>query len=54
MGRKSIFADDPADKADTDIVETQIKLNDAADVLPIGLRVTVQFLSADPHAATVH
>jgi multidrug resistance efflux pump len=53
MGRKSIFADDPADKADTDIVETQIKLNDAAEVLPIGLRVTVQFLAADPHSLTV-
>lgn len=46
MGRKSILADDPSDKSDRDIVESVITLNDTGQVLPIGLRVTVQFLSA--------
>ena len=45
MGRKSVFADDPSDKSDRDIVEVAIHLNDDDRVLPIGLRVTVQFLS---------
>jgi multidrug resistance efflux pump len=47
MGRKSIFADDPSDKSDRDVVEATITLKDRDQVLPIGLRVTVQFLAAE-------
>lgn len=45
MGRKSISTGDPADKSDRDILEAVIDLEDASRPLPIGLRVTVQFLS---------
>jgi HlyD family secretion protein len=46
MGRKSVFSDDPADKLDRQVLETTINLaSQDANVLPIGLRVTVQFLS---------
>ena len=45
MGRKSIFAEDPSDKLDRDVVETVITLKGDDQVLPIGLRVTVQFLT---------
>jgi multidrug resistance efflux pump len=44
MGRKSVFAEDPSDKSDRDVVEAVITLNDSDQTLPIGLRVTVQFL----------
>jgi multidrug resistance efflux pump len=47
MGRKSIFAEDPSDRTDRDIVETVITLKNDDQVLPIGLRVTVQFLSIE-------
>jgi len=44
MGRKSISTGDPADKSDRDILEAVIVLDDNSKPLPIGLRVTVQFL----------
>jgi HlyD family secretion protein len=45
MGRKSISTGDPSDKSDRDILEAVIDLDDNSRALPIGLRVTVQFLS---------
>src|SRR5882757_5755452 len=45
MGRKSISTGDPSDKSDRDILEAVIELDDNSRPLPIGLRVTVQFLS---------
>jgi HlyD family secretion protein len=45
MGRKSISSGDPADKSDRDVLEAIIDLDDNSRPLPIGLRVTVQFLS---------
>jgi HlyD family secretion protein len=48
MGRKSISTGDPSDKSDRDILEAVIVLEDNARPLPIGLRVTVQFLTASP------
>jgi len=46
MGRKSISKGDPSDKSDRDILEAVIDLDDNSRSLPIGLRVTVQFLSS--------
>jgi multidrug resistance efflux pump len=48
MGRKSINTGDPSDKSDRDVLEAVIDLDDNARPLPIGLRVTVQFLSRTP------
>ena len=48
MGRKSISTSDPSDKSDRDILEAVIGLEDNTRSLPIGLRVTVQFLTASP------
>jgi hypothetical protein len=45
MGRKSISTGDPSDKSDRDILEAVIGLEDNSRSLPIGLRVTVQFLT---------
>jgi HlyD family secretion protein len=45
MGRKSISTGDPSDKSDRDVLEAVIDLEDSSRPLPIGLRVTVQFLS---------
>src|SRR6266478_3554160 len=45
MGRKSISTGDPSDKSDRDILEAVIDLDDSSRPLPIGLRVTVQFLA---------
>jgi len=45
MGRKSISTGDPSDKSDRDILEAVIDLKDSTQQLPIGLRVTVQFLA---------
>jgi multidrug resistance efflux pump len=45
MGRKSISTGDPSDKSDRDVLEAVIDLEDNSRPLPIGLRVTVQFLS---------
>jgi len=45
MGRKSVYTGDPSDKIDRDVLEAVIDLTHDAQSLPIGLRVTVQFLS---------
>jgi HlyD family secretion protein len=45
MGRKSISTGDPSDKSDRDILEAVIGLEGNPLSLPIGLRVTVQFLA---------
>lgn len=45
VGKKSVFTEDPADKLDRDILEATITLGPEAKSLPIGLRVTVQFVS---------
>ncbi len=45
MGRKSISTGDPSDKSDRDILEAVVGLDNDSLSLPIGLRVTVQFLS---------
>lgn len=45
MGRKSVYTGDPSDKIDRDVLEAVIDLTHNAQSLPIGLRVTVQFLS---------
>jgi HlyD family secretion protein len=45
VGQKSVFTPDPSEKVDRDIVEATIRLAGDAQSLPIGLRVTVQFLS---------
>ena len=45
MGRKSISTGDPADKSDRDVLEAVVDLEDNSRPLPIGLRVTVQFLA---------
>src|SRR5438552_8807876 len=46
MGRKSISTGDPSDKSDRDILEAVIGLDGESLSLPIGLRVTVQFLAS--------
>jgi HlyD family secretion protein len=48
MGRKSISTGDPSDKSDRDILEAVIGLEGNTRSLPIGLRVTVQFLTVSP------
>ncbi|HKV81918.1 MAG TPA: efflux RND transporter periplasmic adaptor subunit [Candidatus Sulfotelmatobacter sp.] len=50
MGRKSISTGDPADKSDRDILEAVIDLEESSRPLPIGLRVTIQFLSTRSNA----
>src|SRR5260221_12550251 len=45
MGRKSISTGDPSDKSDRDILEAVVGLDNDSLSLPIGLRVTVQFLA---------
>jgi HlyD family secretion protein len=47
MGKKTVFTDDPADKLDREVLEATIALPSNAKPLPIGLRVTVQFLSTN-------
>ncbi len=44
MGRRSVVTGDPAQKADRDILEVTADLSQPANALPIGLRVTVQFI----------
>ncbi len=48
MGRKSISTGDPSDKSDRDILEAVVDFEDNSRALPIGLRVTVQFLTTSP------
>ncbi len=43
MGRKTVLSGDPTEKADRDILEVIIELDQSAKELPIGLRVTAQF-----------
>lgn len=43
MGRKKTLAGDPAEKADRDVLEALIELDEKGMVFPIGLRVVVQF-----------
>jgi|SRR5690242_1566237 len=50
MGRKSIDSGDPADRRDRDVLEAVIDLDHGAPSLPIGLRVTVQFLAGKSSA----
>jgi HlyD family secretion protein len=44
MGRKTVDTGNPADKSDRDILEALVDLQPEADTLPMGLRVTVQFV----------
>jgi multidrug resistance efflux pump len=44
MGRKTIDTGNPVDKSDRDILEALVDLQPSASELPIGLRVTVQFV----------
>lgn len=44
MGRKTVDTGNPADKSDRDILEALVDLQPNAGHLPIGLRVTVQFV----------
>ncbi|HEX5230576.1 MAG TPA: efflux RND transporter periplasmic adaptor subunit [Bryobacteraceae bacterium] len=44
MGRQTVVTGDPAQKADRDILEVTGELGPESDTLPIGLRVTVQFV----------
>ncbi len=44
MGRKTVDTGNPADKSDRDILEALIDLQQDSGALPIGLRVTVQFV----------
>lgn len=43
MGRKTVNSGDPADKTDRDVLEVTARLDDAT-ALPVGLRVTVDFV----------
>ena len=45
MGRKSVYTGDPSDKLDRDVLEVEIDLSGDPRSMPIGLRVTVQFLA---------
>jgi HlyD family secretion protein len=45
MGRKKVRTGDPAEKADRDVLEVLIDLNEKHAALVVGLRVTVQFMS---------
>lgn len=44
MGRKSVLTGSPVEKTDRDVLETVAELDPASTALPVGLRVTVQFL----------
>lgn len=44
MGRKHVISTNPADKADRDVLEALIVPDRSAPPLPLGLRVTVEFL----------
>lgn len=46
MGRKSVLSGDPAEKADRDVLEVTVGLDPSAKVLPVGLRITAQFLNS--------
>jgi HlyD family secretion protein len=42
MKPKSVLSDDPSQKVDRDVLDVVIQLEPSKDVLPVGLRVTVQ------------
>jgi len=44
MGRKSVRTGDPVQKEDRDVLEVTANLGQPANTLPVGLRVTVQFI----------
>ena len=44
LGRKTVLTGDPAEKSDRDVLEVLIRLQPDGRVLPLGLRVAVQFL----------
>jgi multidrug resistance efflux pump len=44
MGRKKTLTGDPAEKADRDVLEVMVDLDTDGNELPVGLRVTVQFV----------
>ena len=46
IGSKKILSDDPSEKTDRQVIEATVTLGEDAQLLPIGLRVTVQFLSS--------
>ena len=46
MGRKTVLSGDPAEKADRDVLEAVIELDQPAKELPVGLRISAQFLNA--------
>jgi multidrug resistance efflux pump len=43
MGRKKVASGDPAEKADRDVLEVMVDLDETANQLPVGLRVVVRF-----------
>jgi HlyD family secretion protein len=43
MGRKTVLTGNPAEKEDRDVLEVTARLDQLANVFPVGLRVTVQF-----------
>lgn len=45
IGSKKILSDDPSEQTDRQVLEATVTLGEDAQPLPIGLRVTVQFLS---------
>jgi HlyD family secretion protein len=45
IGSKKILSEDPSEKTDRQVVDAAVTLGEDAQLLPIGLRVTVQFLS---------
>ncbi|HTS76980.1 MAG TPA: efflux RND transporter periplasmic adaptor subunit [Bryobacteraceae bacterium] len=47
LGRKTVLTGDPAEKTDRDVLETLIRLQPDANVLPLGLRVAVQFIQGE-------
>ena len=54
MGRKKVRTGDPAEKADRDVLEVLIDLDERNAALIVGLRVTAQFLgqsTAEAHRA---
>lgn len=44
MGRKSVLTGNPADKSDRDILEATVEMQADATSLPLGLRVTAEFV----------
>jgi HlyD family secretion protein len=46
LGRKTVVTGDPAEKTDRDVLEVLIHLQPDGNLLPLGLRVAVQFLQS--------